>query len=303
MSRRRIQMEPPGELVDVGGYRLHVRRAGQGGPVVALDSGLGGNTCLWSTAIPELARHATVCAIDRAGYAWSDPAPPGRARKSETMVEEHRSALRELNIAAPYVLVGHSFGAINMLVWARHHPDEVAGLILVDPSHPEMWQRIDAVPDATAVARGYRLMSWLARAGLMRWIGPTIMRRAIGIAPGDLSAFEQRAFDAFSRRTQDYEAAVREAETGEANFAAATTASGELGDLPLMLLTADWWMTGRPKAMKEGMRELRQEMLTWSSRSAERVVEDCGHGNLPIRRPAALVDAVEWVLAASASRR
>lgn len=297
MSPRHANLpDRPGRMVDVGGYRVHVRSAGDGGPTAVLDSGLGGNSCLWANALPELAALCAVCAIDRAGYAWSDPAPPTRPRDSASLVDEQRSALRALGIPPPFVLVGHSFGAINTLVWARKHPDEVAGLVLVEPSHPEMWTRVDGIPDAASMALGYRVMTALAGWGVMRLAGPPLMRKAIGLAKGDLPVSELHAFEAFARRRQGYAAALREAEHGDESFAAATTQAGELGDLPLALLSADAWTTGRSSAMKEGMRALRAEMLTWSARSTERVVEGTGHGNLPVRAPAAVADALAWVL-------
>lgn len=126
---------PPGRLVDVGGTgtaRLHIFEAGIGqpGPTVVLDSGLGHSSLVWSLVQPEVAAFAHVCSYDRAGYAWSDAGP--RPRTSHQIVEELHTLLKNAGIAGPYVLVGHSFGALNMDLYASLYPDEVVGLVFVD---------------------------------------------------------------------------------------------------------------------------------------------------------------------------
>src|SRR5215213_5081592 len=66
---------PPGQLVDVGGYRLHIQCVGAGSPTVVLDAGLGGSSLDWNLVQPELGRTTRVCAYDRAGMGWSERSP------------------------------------------------------------------------------------------------------------------------------------------------------------------------------------------------------------------------------------
>ncbi len=124
---------PPGELVEVEGHALHLVHMGQCGPAIVFDAGLGGSSLDWSRVAPELASVSRVCIYDRAGYGWSEPGR--RPRTSARIVAELRELLRQAQIPAPYILVGHSFGALNMRLFASEAPDEVAGLVLVDASH------------------------------------------------------------------------------------------------------------------------------------------------------------------------
>jgi pimeloyl-ACP methyl ester carboxylesterase len=135
---------PPGRLVDVGGYRLHIHCRGHGSPVVVFDAGLGGFSIDWIYVQVLLDREATVCAYDRAGYGWSDPGPA--PRDSDHIVEELALLLERAGIASPYILVGHSFGGLNVQNFAKTFPRSVAGLVLVDASHPDQWERLPDLP-------------------------------------------------------------------------------------------------------------------------------------------------------------
>jgi pimeloyl-ACP methyl ester carboxylesterase len=163
---------PPGERIDIGGYRLNVHRLGQGKPAVILDTGLGVTSLLWARVLPAVGAFTTACAFDRAGYSGSDPAPEHLPRTSAQIVQEVRLLLQKAEIAPPYVLVGHSFGAINMTWYALHHPDEVAGLVQGDPSHPQMFQRVPGIPSSKAMTQGMRVVATLSRWGLLkrRWV-------------------------------------------------------------------------------------------------------------------------------------
>ena len=125
---------PPGRLVDVGGHRLHLLCEGSGSPAVILEPGLPGSSLAWSGIADEVAAFATVCTYDRAGYGWSETGPSPRT--AGTIVRELNRLLGAAGISPPYVLVGHSFGGLIMQLYAGHFPDQVAGMVLVDSSHP-----------------------------------------------------------------------------------------------------------------------------------------------------------------------
>lgn len=125
----------PGIRVDLGGYRLHLDCQGEGSPTVVLEAGLGDWSTHW-TAVQNLLKSDTrVCSYDRAGYGWSDPGP--RPRDSARIVSELHSLLELGGIKPPFLLVGHSFGGLNMRLYASTYVGEVAGLVLVDASHPD----------------------------------------------------------------------------------------------------------------------------------------------------------------------
>src|SRR5512140_2105457 len=126
---------PPGEMVDVGGFRLHAVVRGQGSPAIILETGLGGCTPQYAAIQPALSAFTRVVAYDRAGQAWSDPGP--QPRTPEKLVGELRCLLDRLEIGPPYILVGHSFGGLLSLIHAGLHPADTVGVVLIDSSDVE----------------------------------------------------------------------------------------------------------------------------------------------------------------------
>lgn len=129
-------------MVDIGGYRLCLSRAGQGTPTVVIEAGLGEGLNEWTALLPHVAAFTRVFAYDRAGVGKSDAGP--RPRTSQQMVTELRTLLRSAHIDGPYVLVGHSLGGLNVSLHAAEYPDEVAGLVLLDPAFPDIFSDLDA---------------------------------------------------------------------------------------------------------------------------------------------------------------
>jgi pimeloyl-ACP methyl ester carboxylesterase len=99
------------ERIDVGGYRLCARCAGEGSPAVVIEAGLGEGLSEWAGVQKEVAAFARVCAYDRAGVGRSDPGP--KPRTSQQMVKELHALLNNAHLDGPYVLVGHSLGGLN----------------------------------------------------------------------------------------------------------------------------------------------------------------------------------------------
>src|SRR5688500_4909080 len=136
-ARDRRRFTAPGALASVGAHRLHYRCEGAGTPAVILEAGIAASSLTWSRVQPVLARETRVCSYDRAGLSWSEPA--SSARSIAALVSELRAVLRSAHVPAPYVLVAHSFGALIIRAFARDHPQDVAGLVFVDPLHPQEW--------------------------------------------------------------------------------------------------------------------------------------------------------------------
>jgi pimeloyl-ACP methyl ester carboxylesterase len=129
------QYPPPGKLVDIGGWRLHLHCTGADGPAVVFLSGAGDFSFDWSLVQPAVADFALACSYDRAGSAWSDPGPIPRTMRQEAY--ELHSLLQKAGVDRPYVLVGHSYGGLLVRRFAESYPDEVAGMVLVDPTHED----------------------------------------------------------------------------------------------------------------------------------------------------------------------
>jgi pimeloyl-ACP methyl ester carboxylesterase len=179
-----MPVPPPGALIDVGGFRLHLSCSGQGRPSVVLDAALGGSSVSWSHVQPALARATRVCSYDRAGFGWSDPGP--LPRTAGRMAGELRTLLDRGSVPPPFIFVGHSFGGLIARIFAARYRSEVAGLVLVDPAHPEDWA--DPAPkEQIKINRGMRLCrhgATAARLGLARVVGGLVSLGAYGVARG-----------------------------------------------------------------------------------------------------------------------
>ena len=141
--------EPGERMVDVGTHRLHAVVAGTGAPAVVIDGGIGAGANEYRELHARIAVETTVVAYSRAGYGRSEPGP--LPRDSGTEAQELRTLLRRLGIPEPYILVGHSLGGLNVQVYAGRYPDDVAGLVLLDPP-PLAWLRGGRYADLLAMA-------------------------------------------------------------------------------------------------------------------------------------------------------
>ena len=124
---------PPGQMVDVGGYRLHLNCSGSGSPTVVIDTGWGDSSAGWGWVQPEVAKTTRICTYDRAGMGWSEASPEPRTARE--FAKELHTLLANANEPGPFVLVGHSLAGYTMRVYAHDYPEEVAGLVLIDPQN------------------------------------------------------------------------------------------------------------------------------------------------------------------------
>lgn len=129
----------PGNLIDVGGFKMHIHCIGEGSPTVILETLSGGTSSYWGWVQPEVAQGTRVCVYDRAGRGWSeaDPEPISLGRT----VRNLHTLLTNARVEGPYVLVGHSIGGIYVRQFAADYPAEVVGMVLVDAAHPEQFER------------------------------------------------------------------------------------------------------------------------------------------------------------------
>src|SRR5215212_9078033 len=160
----------PGEMIDVGGYSLHINCVGQGSPTVVLDAGWGDFSAPWVRVQQDVSSATRVCAYDRAGMGWSEMSP--EPRDAEQITSELHTLLKGAGIDGPYVLVGHSLGGISMQTYAHRYPEEVAGVVLVDSSFDthQFGQRPEAQDQRSAVVPPLERfgLSLPARLGIVR---------------------------------------------------------------------------------------------------------------------------------------
>jgi pimeloyl-ACP methyl ester carboxylesterase len=277
-NRDQRRYPPPGELVEIGDFALHVHVAGDtnASPTVVL-LGCGGCTSAnWGWVHPAVAEFAPVVSVDRAGLGWSEPRPyQGNAQDD---AEDLHAALHNANIPGPYVLVGHSYGGPVARLFTDQFPDEVVGLTLVDPRHPDMATRLpsDAVSAMSSEEWMVRILGWSARLGLLRVTG-------LGEAQvSDLPAQQRAEFAAHYNTVQYWHTLASTVATTEETDAV-TRATGDLGDRPLVVLSADraWLDSDAPAdEARRAFTEMNQEQALLSSNSRHDVVEGASHESL-----------------------
>ncbi|GAB2859110.1 alpha/beta hydrolase [Pseudoduganella ginsengisoli] len=124
--------------------------ASPGNPTVVFQSGLGDGKVVWSQVLPAVQQHAQVFAYDRPGYGASRMIPG--PRDACTIAAEERRVLQVAGVKPPYLLVGHSLGGLYQYVFAKMYPADVAGIVLLDPTHPRHWETLQRDMPTTASA-------------------------------------------------------------------------------------------------------------------------------------------------------
>jgi pimeloyl-ACP methyl ester carboxylesterase len=283
-TRERRFHPMPGELVDVGGYKMHIDCIGQGSPTVILDAGLGDSFVSWSKVQPRIAKFARACSYDRAGIGYSDPSP--RPRTSKDFAEELHILLHNAGIPPPYLLVGHSMGGFDVRLYASLYPSEVAGMVLVDSSHPEQQKRLPpAINDLDA--------TWLREQEFFEFTMPFGIPRLLGFCGNDPAV---RAVDCNFHSAREGVAELK----AISESAAQTAATGSLGDTPLVVLSHD---PATPqfdlpedlvKPANDAWEQMQEELTRLSTRGKQIIATNSGH-YIQFDRPDIVIEAVRSV--------
>jgi len=280
----------PGQLVDVGGYKLHINCTGQGSPTVILEAGWADSSATWTYVQPEVAKTTRVCSYDRAGYGWSDPS--SNPRTANWRVEELHTLLVNADVRGPYVLVGHSLGGMLVRLYAHNYPDEVVGMVLIDSVHEEQYERLpgakSSIPNLT---RQFRMLGVLSSTGLMALAPQTIPNQGF---PDEVFAQYKVAWATTGHLT-----------TAAAEINAMLASTSEVlahqitsfGNLPLSVLTAGVYHPnpGQSDAENQQYRDewqaMQSELAALSSMSKQTIAEQSGH-TIQYDQPDLVIDTI-----------
>jgi pimeloyl-ACP methyl ester carboxylesterase len=276
---------PPGEMVDVGGYSLHINCVGRGSPTAVLDGGSGEWSAHWVWVQQEVSATTRVCAYDRAGMGWSEMGPEPRDAKQ--ISSELHALLEGTNIEGPYVLVGHSFGGLYMQTYAARYPDEVAGMVLVESSHPDQFSFQPVARDSYEPQKQiFDVASLAARLGIVR-----LVSKLAPTSP-ELPQQQRTHIDALTPSTRQVSTYAQELRATPQTVTQ-TRSLRSLGNKPLAVVTAG---TSEPDWL-----DLQDDLATLSSNSTHRVVEGATHTSVMYDRSdaqaisAAIVEVVAAV--------
>ncbi|MFE7659841.1 alpha/beta fold hydrolase [Streptomyces celluloflavus] len=284
---------PIGRRHDLGGRRLLIHRTGSGGPSVVFVPGAGMVGFDYLNLHDQVSERTTSVLYDRAGTGWSDPVPLPRTGAEVT--DELRELLHSAGVPAPYILVGHSLGGSYVRRYAQRFPAEVAGLLLLDPTHEdsvtrmskqvlEMLERLNDQPPPEPTEEELQQFRGLFAPRLAQW--PEAVREAL------------IAHHLAHWRTGAQEGANL-VQLGEE-----VRHGGDLPDVPVIVLTA----MGRDmfqavQLSEEVEREfcdvkyaLHAELAAAAPRGEHRVLDDAGHAWLHVERPDAVHRAITDLL-------
>ena len=298
---------PQGELYDVGEYRLHIHCTGEGSPPVILEAGAASPGLIWTYVQEEIAGSTRICSYDRAGFGWSDSAP-GPLSPQQIASDLH-ALLQAAGIPGPYILVGHSAGGVYVRTYASQYPSEVVGMVLVDSSHEG--QNVRFPPEYRELDQVQNTMLDFCR--FVSPFGGIRVTRFFDMATTGYNMDPEigQAFLSTMYRTKFCQATAEEIEALSTALSQPDT-PGSLGDLPLIVLTADTseaeMLAQIPAYLKsavgpeviakvfETSREMQRELVNLSSRGRQIMVKNSGH-MIQLDQPEVVIDAIREVMA------
>lgn len=258
---------PPGTLVDVGGYRIHLYCTGAGNPTVMI---VGGFSFEWGLVQPEVARFARVCTYDASGTAWSDRDPAHST--CDSRVDEIHRLLVAGKIPGPYVLVGFSTGALFARLYAKERPDEVIGMAIVDHAFLPPKAAPAAVPS-----------------------GPDSGPAVISTVTVNLGVEDEPGFDQLPQRIKNLSRWAEPISPGRPTAEIAADCVNEVGDARLGEMPLAVVSTANDTP---GYAELQGRLLGLSNYSRRFIASRSFH-SIEISEPQVVIDAVRYAVEAT----
>lgn len=274
---------PPGTLYDVGGFRLHIDCKGQlqGAPAVIVEGGAmsASPTYYWLQHL--LQSETMVCTYDRAGLGWSDNSVT--PRDSDTITRELHALLVQAGIEPPLVLVGHSIGGAHIRVYADNYPNDVAGLVFVDSTHPDQFVKSGITNDMIEASYGtYQFLEFAGTIGLLPYIYNT--------APSDageqgLPSEALNQLNWFNRNGRLGREGLKEIKKLSAVLDR-TRETAHFGDIPILVFTAGKNDNPNTEELEEQgaklniISDLQAELALLSSNGRHRVIPEATHTSI-----------------------
>jgi pimeloyl-ACP methyl ester carboxylesterase len=305
-SSEQDQFALPHQLVDIGGRRLNLYCAGTGSPTVVFDSPSGDAGWVWAAVQPQVAKKTRACVYDRAGLGFSDPSP--RPGTSENAVDDLHKLLVRAGVQPPYVLVGNSYGGLNVQLYTYRYRDEVSALVLAEAGNENETRRFDLathgkVSQMNAMMR--ELGKQCEQAAVAGFVpGSAMLAQCTQMAPAGVGRALAAAQFAAGIKPAHWKALNSENNNYQTSEDQLRAMRKPFGDLPLVVLTrsvSPYAIPGQPqsalnKALEDENLALQEEMARFSSRGSNRVVKGAGH-LIEVDQPQAVVAAIDEVLA------
>jgi pimeloyl-ACP methyl ester carboxylesterase len=309
---RDASLLPPrvGQAVDIGGRTLNLYCSGQGTPTVILETGGNSPGYEWVVQQSKMAVFARTCWYDRAGVGWSDP--PSSPRTGASIASDLHEALHRAGVLPPYVMAGGSVGGQYVRIYTGRYPEDVAGLVLVDPATPDMLEPDYALAPINRMSGSRRHLICIAlpaasRFGIIRFFASRERRPPPpDFTPAQASVLakleaQPKAFttDAEQACAATNEGRIVSREGTNPDINDAVRQAGGLGNRPLIVLTAAryWAPEGFEKEAAEyhevQVHQLQASVARLSTRGRQ-VIVDAGHGME--ESPDSIVTAVRQVV-------
>jgi pimeloyl-ACP methyl ester carboxylesterase len=120
------------DFVVVGKDSIEYTKTGEGEPWIVLVSGMGGSIHSYDTIVESLSEHSTVIRYSRAGLSRSTYNIDNKSFTS--IIDEMNGFLKAINVPDSIILVGHSYAGLMIRAYAKEHPEQVKGLVSLDPT-------------------------------------------------------------------------------------------------------------------------------------------------------------------------
>jgi len=286
--RQRIDLRdnpPPGELIKIGNDRMHIYGQGKGSPTLLFSCGGGFGFSLgnYYHTFSKLMKRTRVVVYDRFGFGWSDSTAKPRTLKQ--INQDLHELLHRSQERGPYVLVGHSLGATEVLQFAQRYPKLVTGVVMLDGVSPSFYQKNQGVFVTNFVT--YVVASFLRFTGILRVLLKLHELKEVDIPEPEKRISKLSAMMMYNRifspnALQEILALQKGDEL-----------ESKLGDMPLLVVAAE--NANMKKAMRQDWIDCQERLLALSTNSKRKLLKGTDH-MFPIKQPEIVTEEISWFM-------